>query len=314
MDMTSLSSTLPGGNQNSSSSSSRRPQNHNQSQNPSKQQSPDIADDGQNLIEAFQSAARSVTNLYRSSAALIRNSRSDGYTDALSDVLEAIDNESAYNDPSLALSRIRDWVIDRRHEIKGGAAGGNPAGRGESMPPQQQREMSTEAEMDDGANNGKEEEQQRRDEPRSDVHVPYPDLQHQHQQQLPMNIQSIPQFSFQPLNPLPQYPSQTPDAIDPLPSPGVDGMFMFNSPVATQQIMPNGRTPGAGNKVPFAPRSNNTGLGAGAGTKRRNQSMDFFDLGEFGNFGMNGIPRRDFGNWGSGGGGGQGNAKRGKFV
>ncbi|KAF3208728.1 hypothetical protein TWF191_000588 [Orbilia oligospora] len=286
--MTSLSSTLPGDNQNSSS---RRPQN------PSKQHSPDIADDSQNIIEAFQSAARSVTHLYRSSAALIRSSRTDGYTDALSDVLEAIDNESAYNDPSLALSRIRDWVIDRRHEMKGGVANGNATGRSESMPPQQQREMSTESEMDDGANNngnGKEEEQQRREDARQDV--PHSDLQHQ--QHLQMNVQSIPQFSFQPLNPLPQYPSQTQDVVEPLQSPGVDGIFMFNSPVTTQQMMPNGRTSGAGNK-------------------RRNQSVDFFDIGGFGNFGMNGTPGRDFGNWGSGGGGGgggQGNAKRGKFV
>ncbi|KAF3156706.1 hypothetical protein TWF569_005680 [Orbilia oligospora] len=309
MDMTSLSSTLPGNNPNSSSSS-RRPQN------PSKQHSPEIADDSQNIIEAFQSAARSVTHLYRSSAALIRSSRTDGYTDALSDVLEAIDNESAYNDPSLALSRIRDWVIDRRHEMKGGVANGNATGRSESMPPQQQREMSTESEMDDGANNngnGKEEEQQRREDARPDV--PHPDIQHQ--QHFQMNVQSIPQFSFQPLNPLPQYPSQTPDVVEPLQSPGVDGIFMFNSPVMTQQMMPNGRTSGAGNKVPLAPRSNNAGLGIGAGTKRRNQSVDFFDIGGFGNFGMNGTPGRDFGNWGSGGGGGgggQGNAKRGKFV
>ncbi|KAK6530674.1 hypothetical protein TWF281_007513 [Arthrobotrys megalospora] len=308
MDMTSLSSTLPGNNQNSSSSSSstRRPQN------PSKQHSPDIADDGQNLIEAFQSAARSVTQLYRSSAALIRNSRSDGYTDALSDVLEAIDNESAYNDPSLALSRIRDWVIDRRHEMKGGSTSGNATGRSGSMPPQQQREMSTESEMDDTNNNsnGKEEEQQRREETRPDVS--YQDLHYQ--QPLHMNVQSIPQFSFQPLNPLPQYPSQTPDVIEPLHSPGVDGIFTFNSPVTTQQMMPHGRTTGAGNKVPLAPRSNNAGLGGGAGTKRRNQFVDFFDLSGFGNFGMNGGTGRDFGNCGGGGGGGQGNAKRGKFV
>ncbi|KAK6355712.1 hypothetical protein TWF718_000105 [Orbilia javanica] len=303
MDMTSLSSTLPGNNQNSSSS--RRPQNS------SKQHSPDIADESQNIIEAFQSAARSVTHLYRSSAALIRSSRTDGYTDALSDVLEAIDNESAYNDPSLALSRIRDWVIDRRHEIKGGVAAGNAAGRSDSMPPRQQREMSAESEMDDGTNNnsGKDEEQQRREETRQDV--PYPDLQQQDLEQPQMNVQSIPQFSFQPLHPLPQYPSQTPDVIEPLQSPGVDGIFMFNSPAMTQQ-MPNGRSSSSGNKVPLAPRSNNAGLG-GAGTKRRNQSVDFFDLGGFGNFGMNGTPGRDFGNWG-GGGGGQGNAKRGKFV
>lgn len=197
--------------------------------------------------------------------------------------------------------------------MKGGVASGNATGRSESMPPQQQREMSTESEMDGGTNNnnnGKEEERQRREETRSDV--PYPDLQ---QQQLQTNVQSIPQFSFQPLNPLPQYPSQTPDVIEPLQPPGVDGIFMFNSPVMNQQMMSNGRTSGAGNKVPLAPRSNNAGLGSGAGTKRRNQSVDFFDIGGFGNFGMSGTPGRDFGNWGSGGGGGgQGNVKRGKFV
>ncbi|KAK6337584.1 hypothetical protein TWF730_002979 [Orbilia blumenaviensis] len=306
MDMTSLSSTLPGGNQNSSSSSRRHP-------NPSKQHSPDIADDGQNLIEAFQAAARSVTHLYRSSAALIRGSRTDGYTDALSDVLEAIDNESAYNDPSVALSKIRDWVIDRRHEIKGGPTGGSTTGRGGSMPPQQQREMSTESEMDDGSgdnnnSNGKEEEPHGREETNPDILYSDP------QQQPHTNIQSIPQFSFQPLSPLPQYPTQTRDIIEPLQSPGVDGIFMFNSPAVPQQVVPGGRATGAGSKVPLAPRSNNAGLGAGAGTKRRNQSTDFFDLGGFGNFGMSGASGRDFGNWGGGGGGGQGNAKRGKFV
>ncbi|KAK6530396.1 hypothetical protein TWF694_003751 [Orbilia ellipsospora] len=297
MDMTSLSSTLPG-------NSSRRPNQ------PPKQLSPDPNDDSQSLIEAFQSAARSVTNLYRSSASLIRNSRQDGYTDALSDVLEAIDNESAYKDPALALSRIRDWVIDRRHEIKGGSNGGPSlnggnvvgGGRSSSMPPQQQREMSSELEMDDG--NAKEEESRTEESERRDV--AYPDLpssqqqQQQTQSQIPHlpSLQPIP-FSFQSLNPIPQYPTQTPGVVEPLQSPDLNGIFTFNSPVINSR-------PGAGNnKVPLASRVNNTTLGTGAGTKRRGQYLDFFDLNGFGNFGMNGL-----GNNGSG----PGNAKRGRFV
>ncbi|KAF3914502.1 hypothetical protein AA313_de0206880 [Arthrobotrys entomopaga] len=295
MDMTSLSSTLPG-------NSSRRPNQH------SKQLSPDLNDDSQSLIEAFQSAARSVTNLYRSSASLIRNSRQDGYTDALSDVLEAIDNESAYKDPALALSRIRDWVIDRRHEIKGGSNGGPSlnsgnvvgGGRSSSMPPQQHREMSSESEMDEG--NAKEEESRTEESERRDV--AYPDLPSSQQQQQPTSqiphhpLQPIP-FSFQSPN-LPQYPAQTPNVVEPLQSPDLNGIFTFNSPVINSR-------PGAGNnnKVPLANRVNNTALGTGAGTKRRGQHLDFFDLNGFGNFGMNGL-----GNNGSG----PGNVKRGRFV
>ncbi|KAF3913404.1 hypothetical protein ABW20_dc0108729 [Dactylellina cionopaga] len=288
MDMTSLSSTLPG---NNNASSSRR-------QNPSKQLSPEPTDDGQTLIEAFQSAARSVTHLYRSSAVLIRNSRQDGYTDALSDVLEAIDNESAYNDPSLALSRIRNWVIDRRHEIKGGAPSGTANRRAGSMPPQQQREMSAESEMDDG--NTKEEEQVKKEDS-SKGEVNYPDLQQPHQNS--HSLPSVPSFSFQPLIPVPQYPTQTTDPTEPLPSPESNGVFTFNAPASTNPLVRQS----ASNKVPLAPRSGNSGLGAGAGTKRRNNYVDFFDISGFGNFGMNG--GRDLGS-----NGGPGSGKRGRFV
>ncbi|EWC48908.1 hypothetical protein DRE_00213 [Drechslerella stenobrocha 248] len=294
MDMTSLSSTLPGNsNSNTSSSSSSSRPNH-----PPKQLSPEPTDDGQTLIEAFQSAARSVTHLYRSSAALIRNSRQDGYTDALSDVLEAIDNESAYSDPVLALSRIRDWVIDRRHDTRGGNSGGsgssgNVNGRGGSAPPQQQREMSAESDMEDGNAPKDEEPAPRQQDPM------YPELPQQ-QQQAPHH-QS---FTFQPSHTLPQYPSQTTGIVEQLESPPESsGMFTFNSPIpSTATGWQN-----ANSKVPLAPRASNNSIGSGGGTKRRNQYVDFFDISGFGNFGMNG--GRDSGN-----GGGQGNAKRGRFA
>src|SRR4051812_40338765 len=102
MDMTSLSSNLPGNSNNPQTPHHRRNQ---------KQASPELSEE--QLLQAFKSAATSVTLLYKSSASLVAASRNEGYTDALSDVLEVIDNEGAYNDPVLALSRIRDWVIDR---------------------------------------------------------------------------------------------------------------------------------------------------------------------------------------------------------
>ncbi|KAK6359093.1 hypothetical protein TWF696_000260 [Orbilia brochopaga] len=285
MDMTSLSSTLPGnsnGNPNQPSRGQQLPSN-----------SPEPTDDGQTLIEAFQSAARSVTNLYRSSATLIRNSRQDGYTDALSDVLEAIDNESAYNDPKLALSRIRDWVIDRRHESKSGSSSGigNTSGQS-SMPPRQQREMSTESEMDDAAAQ-KDEDQSRRQDPT------YHESQ---QQQHPQHSQP---FTFHPSNPIPQYPGPTAGFVEQLQSPPESSeIFMFNSPVPSA---PTSRQ-NAGSKVPPGSRGGSN-MSGGAGTKRRNQQIDFFDLSGFGNFGMGGGGGRD-----AGGGGGQGNAKRGRFA
>ncbi|KAF3940901.1 hypothetical protein ABW19_dt0200955 [Dactylella cylindrospora] len=294
MDMTSLSSTLPGNNA-SSSASARKQQSH-QSPEPN-----NITDDSQALMEAFQSAARSVTHLYRSSASLIRNSRQEGYTDALSDVLEAIDNESAYNDPALALSRIRDWVIDRRHEIRGGLSGSGSSRRGGSIPPRQQREMSAESEIDDGSKEEERREEQQRQ------NTGYSDVQQPQQQAQP--------FNFQPATPLPQYPIHTTDVIESSQPPDMTGMFTFNSPVLQQ---PPSRQ--ATSKGPLTPRSGNVGnpgLGTGAGTKRRNQYIDFFELGGFGNFNFNG---RDFGSGGGGGTGngggyiGQGNAKRGRFT
>ncbi|KAF3910602.1 hypothetical protein ABW21_db0203535 [Orbilia brochopaga] len=279
MDMTSLSSTLPGNSNGNPNQSSSRNQ-----QRSSKQLSPEPTDDGQTLIESFQAAARSVTNLYRGSAALIRNSRQDGYTDALSDVLEAIDNESAYNDPSLALSRIRDWVIDRRHDMKGGSSSSG-ATSGQAPPSQQQREMSTESEMDDAAAHKDEEQQSRRQDPT------HHDTQQQHSAQ---------PFMFQPLHPIPQYPLQTTDVVEQLQSPPESGdLFTFNSPVAGA---PTGR---AGGKVPPGARGGSN-INGGAGTKRRNQYVDFFDISGFGNFGMGGGGRDA--------GGGQGNAKRGRYA
>jgi hypothetical protein len=64
------------------------------------------------LLQAFQDAARSVTNLYKSAVTDQNNSRAAGYQDALDDLMKFLDQEN------LGLQdgegwRVRQWVSER---------------------------------------------------------------------------------------------------------------------------------------------------------------------------------------------------------
>src|SRR3954452_21803792 len=98
MDLSALHTTLPG----------HSPQH---SSNSEAATSPDAI-----LLQAFKDAAKSVTLLYKNSVSANTTSRQEGYHEALSDVLEVLDTEAAHNDPSFALVRLREWIIQQRRK------------------------------------------------------------------------------------------------------------------------------------------------------------------------------------------------------
>jgi hypothetical protein len=60
------------------------------------------------LVDAFKAAALSVTKLYKISASAETKARSDGYQDCLEDMLGFLDREKSGD-----LGRLRKWVTDR---------------------------------------------------------------------------------------------------------------------------------------------------------------------------------------------------------
>ena len=71
------------------------------------------------LLQAFRSAALSVTNLYKAAATDQSNSRQEGYQDALDDLLVLLDNENIGLQDGEGW-RIRQWINDRHERASAG--------------------------------------------------------------------------------------------------------------------------------------------------------------------------------------------------
>ncbi|RPB21269.1 hypothetical protein L211DRAFT_870108 [Terfezia boudieri ATCC MYA-4762] len=96
MDLTSLSSTLPGQSRNS------------QYEYP--------------LMSAFKQAAMSVTTLYKSANTEIVRARKQGYQDALNDLLHLINSDRIYTNSEVI--KIREWGLSRRRKSGGDGESG----------------------------------------------------------------------------------------------------------------------------------------------------------------------------------------------
>lgn len=254
------------------------------------------------LLQAFKAAALSVTKLYKTAAADQGRARSEGYQDALDDLLAFLDKEN------IGLSdgegwRIRRWATERLD------------GR-DSVPTESDDEVAEK--VDRGSSPVFQRSQSATRAPPSTTTKPTRTTS-------PVRMESVPPVVFQPSN-----NEQTTNVVPP------QGTFTFRSSQAYPQdpatelseleLSDNGRTqnhdtPHGPNHTPGITltrpsrtshrhnnhstrnsRTSNT-IGRGAGQKRKINFGEFFDIGNLGKDGFGGF-----------GGGGPPGPKRGRFT
>lgn len=253
------------------------------------------------LVQAFKTAALSVTNLYKTAAADDSQARQAGYQDALDDILAFLDRENLGLDDGEGW-RVRQWATER---LDGSptAPGGSDSDdervdaprRPASNSPPRQRTM--------------EQEEQRRQPSRSTTPTRATSLPVAPQQASSLENLSIAEpprtFTFRSTHPYPQdMDLQTPDIASnrpAQPSPIIEAQTTPATPAVRVEIVPRGsRTPhrGSTHTTRHGTRSATSARsgGPGAGTKRKITFGDYFDLGSLGEL-------RDGGAAGSNGGG-----------
>ena len=291
MDLSALHTTLPG----------HSPQ-HSSAEAAAAAVSPDAL-----LLQAFKDAAKSVTLLYKNSVSANTTSRQEGYHEALSDVLEVLDTEAAHNDPSFALVRLREWVIQQRRkrapQREMSAESEDDVIR-QREPQQQQQQQQQSDEYGNEEQNQQQGNQLEVPSFRSDIHNRSPASSHEASPA--PSAKSLPALAYhQPVaQTVPQGPNLTgeididfvhDDSQNTNSTAPQSGIFQFNSPATATPARVNNST-----KQLFNGRQP---LGNGAGNKRKFHLGDFFDIG-----GINGLGN-GWNNNNNGGGG-----KRGRFI
>ncbi|EKD21771.1 uncharacterized protein L3040_005758 [Drepanopeziza brunnea f. sp. 'multigermtubi'] len=246
-------------------------------------------EDPARLLAAFKAAALSVTNLYKSAAADQGRARSEGYQDALDELLTYLDKEN------IGLSdgegwRIRRWATERLD--------------GRTPTVESDDEVSDNHKATDRSSSPV----IQRADPSPTTRVP---ASNPTRTVSPVRTESVP---------LPaSVPASVPINVEPAPAASFvppQATFTFRSSPQYQQdtdiilsdldLSDNTRTPDAGANRPLRTRHNarpgsrpTTTIGRAAGQKRKINFGEFFDIGNLGQ----GRDRDSFG--GAGGGGGK---------
>ncbi|KAK4540400.1 hypothetical protein LTR36_009257 [Oleoguttula mirabilis] len=291
-------------------------------------------DEPLDLLSDFRTAARSVTNLYKTAASAQGKARAAGYQDALDDVLAFLDKEN------MGLMdgegwRVRQWATARLEDAAGG------------VPEQKQQAGSDDDEVaereEEAAGTRSSSPEVQRKPPT--LPTPSSELAEQapsHREALaePPAIQSPPPEAH------PPQPTAAVSASAPVPSLN-DFTFRSNHhqayptnhdrEPATMDLDTASTPPSSTEPIRIIPRPSrnrhntnhnhnrqqrererggnggaaaiNFNLGAGAGSKRKIPYPDFFDISGINNNNLDGQDRRDGGGGGKGGGG-----KRGRHV
>ena len=254
------------------------------------------------LLQAFRTAALSVTNLYKTAATEQANARQAGYQDALDDLLTFLDKEN------LGLGdgegwRVRQWATERlssTHSVHAGSDSDDERGetekRARSSSPVVQRRSSVELQQRPAS---------RSTSPvRTESAPPAPSISTQQHSSIFARPEA---FTFRSPHPYPQEvdmqasdmtTSNTAQA-ETAPQP----QSSSSAPAVRVEVVPRGsRTPHRHGNHPSRHNTRSTAsarsLISGAGSKRRIAFGEFFDIGSLGD-----------GKDGQGGGG-----KRGRFV
>ena len=259
--MRSLNSSLPG------SSSTRR-------SNPPPEQ----------LLQAFRTAALSVTNLYKTAAADQTKARGAGYQDALDDLLVFLDKENLGLDDGEGW-KVRQWATERLDGSPLVPTGSDSeddrvetAKRARSSSPVIQRPTGPEVESVRQPSRST-----------SPVRTTSTSMPPPAAPQQPSNLFQSPEFLFRSSIPYPQdidmqahdTPSNTGSSTSQ--EPHVYSQMTPTNPAVRVEVVPRGpRTPHRGSRHATRPAASSRSLAVGAGPKRKATFGDYFDLGNLG--------------------------------
>ena len=236
------------------------------------------------LLQAFKTAALSVTNLYKTAASDQARARTEGYQEALSDLLQYLDKED------LGLRdgegwQVRRWATERLDRRSPPVSAGNDSDDDRREGRRQARSSSPVLQRGEVLQN------RQSPTPTSPVRITSTasqtsaPVQHFHGNNSRPDV-----FTFTSSHPYPQdvdmqpLESTTSNSAQPesLPTPS-----STSTPTVRVEVLPRGtRTPHRNGNHSGRHGSRNTTstrtLGAGAGTKRRIQFGDYFDIGNSG--------------------------------
>lgn len=234
------------------------------SNSPSKSQHPP-----ERLIQAFKTAALSVTNLYKDAAAAQVSARTAGYQDALENLLAFLDKENIGLDDGEGW-RIRSWATERldgqRHGSSDSDEDAEEEKPGRSTSPELRRGPSRESIQQEQPLHGSEA-----------AALVAPEAANQalastaQPAQDPLTREA---FTFR---------SSHPQLLNPDTDMSTVEQSNASSPPIRLEVLPrHARSTRHDRQNNRAGRSSSS-LGAGAGVKRRVPFGDFFDIGGFGN-------------------------------
>lgn len=242
------------------------------------------------LLQAFKTAALSVTNLYKTAASDQANARHVGYQEALEDLLAFLDRERLGTDGGEA-AKIRSWVTDRIDGSGQQPTGDSDDERGDV---DKRTRSSSPAVMRKGSPDAAQPQTQPRQQSPPQSQTPAPTTTTSTNATTePGPGTRQPNFTF---TAEPQYPGSRHEDVD-APSSDVTGSSSPGNPHFTPT--PNTTTSPSVRVelIPRAPRTphrpnNGSRHGsrqstrdplAGAGSKRKFHFGDFFDISNFGN-------------------------------
>ena len=237
------------------------------------------------LLQAFKTAALSVTNLYKNAVSDQAQSRHLGYQDALEDLRAFLDKERLGNEDGEA-SRIRSWVMER---IDGTGTSASESDDDRSDSDKRHRSNSPVAVRKASHDNNNQTNQQPRSSspPRSEVpHQPQPSSTNESvaPRQPTFTFSAGPQF------PTPQQQQddvdmKVSDTVTPIPADSRIASPHLTSPSVRVEVLPRGpRTPHRmANSNRHGNRSLTRDTNQVTGSKRKLQFGDFFDISNLGN-------------------------------
>ena len=235
------------------------------------------------LIQSFKTAALSVTNLYKIAAADQNRARQAGYQEALDDVLAFLDKENLGLDDGEGW-KVRQWATERLDGSPPAPTGsdsdedrGEIAKRARSISPVLQRTT------------GQEEQPRQSSRSSSPVRAVSAPIVPAALTQQNCSLSQAPEvFSFRSAHPYPQdIDMQALDTASINTSQSEPHLQTAISPAVRVEVVPRGsrgshRNGTHANRHSARPGTNARSLGSGAGSKRRVNFGDYFDLGSLG--------------------------------
>lgn len=221
------------------------------------------------LLSAFKAAALSVTNLYKTAATDQTRARAAGYQDALDDLLTLMDKENLGVQDGEGW-RIRQWATERFD--------GSTTGKADSDEDEEEEEKARSSSPEVVRKPVIPEPPQEQPEPPAPVEPPV--QQSQPQQRAELSLPTSETFNFRSSH---SYPSNHDRQDMEMETSTVPGEGPNTAGFSVSRLSRNNRhhNRSGNNSSSRNPTINLGSLGSGAGSKRKNNLNDFFNIPDF---------------------------------